>query len=61
MWPEEKYALQYLSAIVGKCLAEGEIAPGVVILPHEAKQIPYFTDHKAHPSIRRTVNKLLFD
>jgi len=36
MWPEEKYPLQCLSAVVSKCLAEGKRA-GVVILPHEAK------------------------
>ena len=27
--------------------------------PFVAAEVPYFTDHKAHPSIRRTVNKLL--
>jgi len=37
MWHEEKYALLCLSAVVWKCLAEGKIAPGVVILPYEAK------------------------
>jgi len=37
MWLEEKNALFCLSAVVWKCLAEGKIAPGVFLLPHDAK------------------------
>jgi len=37
MWPEEKNALQCLSAVYGKCLAEGKRASRGFVLSHEAK------------------------